>query len=118
MIPDFEASGEAESVVGGTKKEYSELFETYMNESTTAGGLAYLEELFGETYADSELTAVSKETETTKQEGIVSRVAESVKENPEIVFAPTSVITVGGLLGYFLTKRKRADYIDEDVTEE
>ena len=41
-----------------------------------------------------------------------------LRENPEIVFAPTSIVTVGGLLGYFLTKRKREEYADEDVNEE
>lgn len=117
LKPDI--SGEAESVVGGTKKEYSELFETYRdeNKSTTESGLAYLEELFGETYAAGELTTAERE-ETTKEQSALSKVAETVKENPEIVFAPTSIVTVGGLLGYFLTKRKREDYIDEDVTEE
>ena len=110
---------EPESVVGGTKKEYSELLETYKeeNESSTVNGLDYLEELFGETYADSELTTAYIE-ETTEKEGVVSKAAQMVKENPEIVFAPTSIVTVGGLLGYFLTKRKREEYTDEDVTEE
>ena len=115
--PDFRE--EPESVVGGTKKEYSELFETYKDEkeSTTDSGLAYLEELFGETYADSELTTSYKE-EATGTQSAISKVAETVRENPEIVFAPTSIVTVGGLLGYFLTKRKREEYTDEDVNEE
>ena len=110
--PDF--AEKEESVVGGTRKEYSELFETYRDEkeSTTEKGLAYLEELFSETYAQNELTTSYRE-EITKEQSVVSRVTEAVKENPEIVFAPTSIVTVGGLLGYFLTKRKREEYSDE-----
>lgn len=111
----------AESVEGITVTANSELFETYKEEkeNTTVNGLDYLQELFGETYAANELTAVVTTENATVQEGALSKVAETVKENPEIVVAPTSIVTVGGLLGYFLTKRKREDYIEtEDVTEE
>lgn len=59
---------------------------------------------------------------TTEKQSIIDKTVETVKENPEIVVAPTGLIAVGALAGYLMTKKHRDSeaYLEEDeeYTEE
>ena len=91
---------------------------------TAFGGIdfEYLEELFAETYANNEITYSAldlgdDETGKDEGEGFIAKTTEAIKENPEIVVAPTSVIAVGGLAGYLLGKKKHYG-TDDEIEEE
>lgn len=43
----------------------------------------------------------------TKSDSVIAKATTVVKENPEIVAAPTSIIALGALAGYIMTKRHR-----------
>lgn len=53
------------------------------------------------------------------QESIITRVTESVKESPEIVAVPSSLLAAFSFVGYFINKKHRgdADLINEDEEE-
>lgn len=53
---------------------------------------------------------------TTEKQSIIDKTVETVKENPEIVVAPTGLIAVGALAGYLMTKKHRDSeaYLEED----
>ncbi len=55
-----------------------------------------------------------------EEQSFIEKAAETVKENPEIVAAPTGIITLGSLAGYFLSKKHRDSVIfsEEEETEE
>lgn len=83
---------------------------------TTLSGLDYFAELVGETYADKSLTSQYNEAEeatTSNSNSFITNAVETVKESPEIVVAPTSVVAAGALAGYLFTKRKKSDATDE-----
>lgn len=117
------------SAITTLKPNYSENYETAQNtvlstyanatqaedEKTTKSSLGYLEELFGETYAENEIKSTSNLFETTTKQSVASKAVQAVKENPEIVFAPTGVVTVGGILGYFFTKKNKHEFYDETI---
>ena len=50
-------------------------------------------------------------------ESVVEKVTEAVKENPEIVVAPTSLMAVGSFAGYMLSKKHRGNEILDEETE-
>ena len=62
------------------------------------------------------------EQTTTEKQSIIDKTVETVKENPEVVVAPTGLIAVGALAGYLMTKKHRDSeaYLEEDdeYTEE
>ena len=47
------------------------------------------------------------EQTTTEKQSIIDKTVETVKENPEVVVAPTGLIAVGALAGYLMTKKHR-----------
>ncbi len=53
---------------------------------------------------------------TTEKQSIIDKTVETVKENPEVVVAPTGLIAVGALAGYLMTKKHRDSetYLDEE----
>ena len=53
---------------------------------------------------------------TTEKQSIITKTVETVKENPEIVAAPTGLIAVGAFAGYLMTKKHRDSeaYIEEE----
>ncbi|MBR5437306.1 MAG: hypothetical protein IKV21_00160 [Clostridia bacterium] len=65
---------------------------------------------------------VSADEESTQDVGFLQQVTQTVAENPEIVAAPTSLLALGGLLGFMMNKRHkdtlRLDDESEDETEE
>lgn len=103
---------------------YAVTTEGTSGETTERFDFEYLEELIGDVYAtDENGNIVTKATisGTTQpeqsDENVFEKAAETVKENPEIVVAPTGIITLGSLAGYFLSKRHR-DTLPEDIEEE
>ena len=73
----------------------------------------YLDELIGGVYEVDEFgniittTAFDYEQNTTKEETIIEKTVDTIKEKPEIVAAPTGLIAVGAFAGYLLTKKHR-----------
>ena len=53
---------------------------------------------------------------TTEKQSIITKTVETVKENPEIVAAPTGLIAVGAFAGYLMTKKHRDSeaYLEEE----
>ena len=56
---------------------------------------------------------------TTEKQSIIEKTVETVKENPEIVAAPTGLIAVGAFAGYLMTKKHRDSevYFEEEENE-
>ena len=88
---------------------------TYSVESDSKSGTMapgadfdYLNQLFNETYASDEGTYAALTTEKRDESTAVQRAAAAVKENPEIVAAPTSILAVGVLAGYLFNVRKKS----------
>lgn len=70
----------------------------------------YLSELFSQTYADSKSHSsysVARSKENTENGGAIQKTVTAIKKNPEIVAAPTSVVTFGALAGYLFTKKRK-----------
>ncbi len=94
------------------------------NRTTERFDFDYLEELINGVYATDEngnivTTASITGSDDTQQDDatVFEKAAETVKENPEIVVAPTGIITLGSLAGYFLSKRHR-DTLPAEEEEE
>ena len=113
-----------ENTVKETEKEKNTL--TTFAEGETTEGLSqedyfnfeYFSQLVDETFGDEENLTSSYDTaeEAVKEDdgGIFSGVAEVVKENPEVVVAPTGVIAAGAFAGYLFTKKKKTAVSDDD----
>ena len=95
--------------------------------NTTSGfDFTYLDDLLNGLYDTDEngniitTTAFDYEQNTTEKDSIVEKTVQTVKENPEIVAAPTGLIAVGAFAGYLLTKKHRDSeaYADSEETEE
>ncbi len=90
----------------------------------------YLEELMNGVYAtDADGNIVTtysisgySEDDSDDEESIITKTVEAVKENPEIVAAPTSLAAIGALAGYLISKKHKVseafDTEDEEDTEE
>lgn len=87
----------------------------------------YLDELINGVYDTDEfgniITTTAFDYEqyiTTTDESIIEKTVETVKENPEIVAAPTGLIAVGAFAGYLLTKKHRdsESYIKTEEDED
>ena len=87
------------------------------NGTSTADGnnadYNYLGQLIDETYPEDE-TAVSKSllddlsvTEESHASSLVVRTGQAIIEHPQIVAAPTGIVALGGLLGYFFSHKKK-----------
>lgn len=62
---------------------------------------------------------VSDEEETEEDEGFLKQVTQTVAENPEIVAAPTSLIALGGLIGFMMNKKHKDSLrLEEEENEE
>ena len=65
--------------------------------------------------------SVTTEENEEDGEGFLQQVTQTVAENPEIVAAPTSLIALGGLIGFMMNKKHkdslRLDSEDEENTE-
>ena len=90
-------------------------------QQTTVSDFEYFKKLVEETYGDeNELTGTYSRAEEAKKESknVLSSVAEIVKDKPEVVVAPTSVIALGALAGYIFTRKKNSAVPTEDTEAE
>jgi len=85
----------------------------------------YLDDLFAGIYATDEngniiTTTAFLGSAGTQQESrsVVETVTAAVKENPELIIAPTSLLTLGSLAGFYFTKKQRKSVLDSDDSEE
>lgn len=112
-LPDY--SSVSNSVISTYPSNETTKSSSYQGEAqTVASGVdfSYLETLIGETYAVKDNTSVTNQDSENGKNGEISAVSqalETVKENPEIVVAPTGVIAIGGYIGYMLSKKKKKD---------
>lgn len=72
----------------------------------------YLEDLIGGVYvtdANGNIVTSSSllDNEQPTEQSIIDKTVETVKENPEIVVAPTGVIAVGAFMGYLMSKKHK-----------
>ena len=86
---------------------------------------AMLDDLFAGVYATDADGNIITTTSfisfgTTEQaRSVVQTVTDAVKENPELIIAPSSLLTLGSLAGFYLKKKQRRSVLDsEDITEE
>ncbi|MBQ8028486.1 MAG: hypothetical protein IJ262_03655 [Clostridia bacterium] len=109
------------------------ILSTYPDETTVENGYTgqaekaedgidfnYLNSLIGNTYASEENTTYNINDYITEKEekSALKNAAEKIKENPEIIAAPTSVVALGGVAGLMLGKRKKpSDKNDFDSEE-
>lgn len=109
------------------------ILSTYPDETTVENGYTgqaekaedgidfnYLNSLIGNTYASEENTTYNINDYITEKEekSALENAAEKIKENPEIIAAPTSVVALGGVAGLMLGKRKKpSDKNDFDSEE-
>ena len=101
--------------------------ENISGDSTTKGdgfNFDYLDELLNGVYETDEFgniittTAFDYEQSTTKEESIIAKTVETVKEKPEIIAAPTGLIAVGAFAGYLMNKKHRdSEAYSEDQEE-
>lgn len=80
----------------------------------------FLGQLIDETYPEDE-TAVSGSLldDLTKEDeshapSLVVRAGQAIMEHPQIVAAPTGVIALGGLLGYFFSRKRKSGDLPEE----
>ncbi|MGN0468490.1 MAG: hypothetical protein ACI4GY_07195 [Acutalibacteraceae bacterium] len=114
------AVDESKANLGSESEAYSD--------STSSGAdsgfeFNYLSELFNETYAETEAKSYSSypttASTTESNDSVVEKTVTAIKENPEIVAAPTGVVTFGALAGYLFTKkRKNTSELSEDKDED
>lgn len=98
---------------------------TVLADPTERFDFDYLEELIDGAYATDEngnivvttLFDMDAYADPDEEAGVVERVTEAVKENPEIVVAPTSLMAVGTFAGYMLSKKHRGNEVLDEETE-
>lgn len=85
-------------------------------EAEVSYGLEYLETLVDSLYTTDEngnivTTSVytPEETEEATTQNIIEKAVETVTENIEFVMAPTGLIALGGLVGFFMNSKKHRD---------
>ncbi len=95
--------------------------------STTKGyNFDYLDELFAGVYAtdaDGNIVTTSSifdyaDANAAEDASFIENVGEAIKENPEIIVAPTSLFALGSLAGVFMKKKQRSSVLDEKDADE
>ena len=109
---------EEEDNTGNTLSTYA--FTTSDETATTSAKPDYLQQLLDETYATDESDGtIVVTTQEESESSFAERAVTAVKENPEVVAAPTSILAVGLLAGYMFNVRKKSpSYIETDSDEE
>ncbi|MBR5826660.1 MAG: hypothetical protein IKY78_06215 [Clostridia bacterium] len=86
---------------------------------------AFLDDLLAGVYATDEngniittLSFFSPSANDKEDRSVIETVTEAVKENPELVIAPSSLLTLGSLAGFYFKKKQRKSVLDDDGTEE
>ncbi len=141
-IVDSIFSNVDEAISTTAKQEERDILTTYALNDTTYAlttessttterfDFDYLEELIEGVYVTDEngnivtTTAFSYDSITAYEDNenesnIVQKTIEAVQENPEIVAAPTGLVAVGALAGYFINKKHRDsdEFLDEEDSE-
>lgn len=91
-----------------TLSTYADSTENKSGTMASGADFDYLNQLFNETYPSGESSYPALTTEKKSDASVAQRAAEAVKENPEIVAAPTSILAVGLLAGYMFNVRKKS----------
>lgn len=102
--------GETEKSDGkdSTLSTYADATDSKSTTMASGADFDYLNQLFNETYASDDGTYSALTTESQNDESVAQRAAEAVRENPEIIAAPTSILAVGVLAGYLFNVRKKS----------
>ena len=95
------AAGDTTNSVGGTGSSGSDFNFDYLDELLNG---VYETDVYGNIVTTQGLDY--SET-TTEKQSIITKTVETVKENPEIVAAPTGLIAVGAFAGYLMSKKHR-----------
>ncbi len=118
---------DAEGYVQDILSTYSNEISSALNSSTTSFyNSDYLGELLegmyetdanGNVITTKTYTVPSEESEE-NGESFLHQVTQTVAENPEIVAAPTSLIALGGLIGFMMNKKHKDSLTLKDENEE
>lgn len=99
--------------------------DSYVTGTTGSGyDFGYLDELLEGVYETDAFGNVvttqgfDYEQTTTEKQSVIEKTVETVKENPEIVAAPTGLIAVGAFAGYLMTKKHRDSEAYLEMAEE
>lgn len=105
--------------------QYSDVTVPNVVHTTDSHNFQYLEELFAGVYAtDANGNIITTSSfldygSGEKADGsIIQSVTAAVKENPEIIIAPTSLLALGSLAGVFFKKKQRSSVLDGEESEE
>ena len=86
---------------------------------------AFLDDLLAGVYATDEngniittASFLSPSGKNNENRTVLETVTDAVKENPELVIAPSSLITLGSLAGFYFRKKQRKSVLDDDGTQE
>lgn len=119
-----ENAGSAKEDGKDTSAEYNNGYKGSPAKSSDGIDFDYLEKLMNETYLSDEeaskaIAALdSSVSQPEKEQTLVQKTVETIKENPEIAAAPTGILALGGLGGYIWTKRKKTAEKAENSDEE
>ena len=128
---DTQSSGCTECDNVGTNNKDIIIIETIEDDVTVVAqsgerfDFDYLDDLINGAYAtdaDGNIVAttlfdIDDLNGDTTPETIIEKATEVVKENPEIVVAPTSLMAIGTFAGYMLSKKHRGSEILDEETE-
>ena len=103
-------AADATTNVGGTNNGGSEFNFDYLDELLSG---VYETDVFGNVVTTQGFDYTET---TTEKQSIITKTVETVKENPEIVAAPTGLIAVGAFAGYLMNKKHRDSeaYIEDE----
>ena len=105
--------------------KYSDSYQGTEYTNTDYYDFKYIEELFAGVYAtDADGNIITTTSFFTygsqadeKEGSILETVTEAVKDNPELIVAPTSLITLGSLAGFFFSRKQRKSVLDGEEEE-
>ncbi len=84
----------------------------------------YLEELINGVYVTDAYgnivttSALSSTDDEGTQQNAIEKVTETVKESPELVVVPSSLLAAFSFAGYFMSKKHKDAYVEEEATED
>ena len=83
----------------------------------------YLEELINGVYVTDAngnivtTSALGTADDDAGELNVIEKVTETVKESPEVVAVPSSLLAVFGFVGYFMSKKHKDTYVDDEAEE-
>lgn len=109
----------AESSAGITRYEIEESTTVVPSQDAERFDFKYLEELINGVYVTDAngnivtTNALSSGEEDTQQ-NVIDKVTETVKESPEVVAVPSSLLAAFSFAGYFMSKKHKDTYTEEE----